>query len=258
VKDFIPRPVILNRVFFLESHGIVYLANPKCASSSIKVALRRLAGETWDSLHSRKGGPFVEDIFDTGSYRLERLQSATVFSVVRNPYRRALSAYTDKVHAFNKVWRKFCLKQGIESKAVTFREFLRMLDGLAPRSMDPHFRPQWLNVLYPTRGTTLLKLEEPEAITLFFHAHGMDWPVHENEARVEVSPLEEAYDGETEALVGKIYADDFRCFGYPLALEQSDAPGDMPPIPADAPSLAERITGRPRRRRVSAARVPGG
>lgn len=255
MKHFIPRPVIRNRVFFLESHGIAYLANPKCASSSIKLALRRLAGDNGDSLHSRKGGPFVEDIFDTGSYRLERLQSATVFSVVRNPYRRVLSAYSDKVHAFNKVWRKFCRKRGVESKVVPFRDFLRTLDGLAPRSIDPHFRPQWLNVLYPTRGTTLLKLEEPEAVTRFFQAHGMGWPVYENQARAELAPLEEAYDGETEALVRKIYAEDFRCLGYPLALEQSGIPGDTPAIPAGAPSLAERITGRPRRRRAGAAAV---
>lgn len=254
----IPRAVVRRRVHFLESHGLAYLANAKCASTSIKLALRRMAGETdIRRIHRVPEGSFVRDILDTDSYDLARLEEATVFSVVRNPYRRALSAYLDKVQPLGRPFRVVCAEAGIEPRAVGFREFLEILDTLPPVRIDPHFRPQWVNVLYPTKDTVLLKLEDPETVTRFFHGHAMAWPIVSNRSPSGSRQLRDYYDAETEALARRLYADDFRYFGYPDSLEQSHLPGAPAVLPARAPRLVDRVTHwRSRDRKRQSERSP--
>lgn len=237
-----PRTDVRRRVHFLENRGLAYLANPKCASTSIKLALRRLEGETGiREVHRKAESAFVRDILDTDSYDLARLEQATVFSVVRNPYRRTLSAYAGKVQNLKPPWLSVCAEAGIEPKPVGFREYLEILCTLPTFRIDPHFRPQWANVLYPTRETILFKLEEPDTITRFFHGHGMEWPILANQGRTGTPRLEDYYDAHTEALVRRLYGDDFRHFGYPDQLDQSRLPGAPAAVPADAPRLVDRI-----------------
>ena len=238
-----PRSVVRRRVHFLESHGLVYLANAKCASTSIKLALRRLAGETdIREVHRVSEGSFVRDVLDADSSDIARLERATVFSVLRNPYRRALSAYVGKVQTVRPPWHAVCAEAGIEPKPVGFLDFLRILDTLPPIRIDPHFRPQWVNVLYPTKDVVLLKLEEPDTLTRFFHGHGMAWPIVANQGRSGSYRLQDHYDAETEALARRLYADDFRYFGYPDSLDQSHLPGEPAVLPEGAPRLVDRVT----------------
>lgn len=246
----IPRRVVRRRVSFLESHRLAYLANPKCASTSIKIALRRLAGEARiQNIHRLAEGSFVSDILDTDSYDMARLEQATVFSAVRNPYRRVLSAYVDKVEDLRPPWLSVCAEAGIEPKSVGFREFLEILGTMPPSRIDTHFCPQWVNVLYPTKDTILLKVEEPDVFARFFHGHGMKWPIHANRGNTRPHRLEDYYDAGTQALVRRLYEDDFGYFGYPPGLDNSLRPGEPAVLPAGAPRLVDRVTHWHSRRR---------
>lgn len=240
----IPRSAVRHRPHYLEEHDLVYLANPKCASSSIKLALREAAGEENiepSRIHAIKDSSFVDNMLDIESYDSARLGSAAVFSVIRNPYTRVVSGYVDKVKNAGITWQNFCARIEIEPKRLSFTEFLRVIKQLEPIDIDPHFRPQWLNVLYPTRGTALLKMEDPESITRFLQGRGITWPRHARPPRRRSLPLENFYDAVTEALVRDIYADDFRYFGYSTSLDLADTPGEPPMLPADAPTILERV-----------------
>jgi hypothetical protein len=237
-----PKTVVRRRVYFLESSGLAYLANPKCASTSIKLALRRSAGETnIRNIHRLAEGSFVSNVLDTDSYDIATLEQAKVFSAVRNPYRRVLSAYIDKVEDLRPPWLSVCAEAGIEPKSVGFREFLEILSSLPPTRINTHFCPQWVNVLYPTKDTILLKLEEPDAIARFFHGHGMKWPIRANQGSTGTHRLEDYYDAETEALARRLYAEDFGYFGYPPGLDDSHLAGEPAMLPAGAPRLVDRV-----------------
>ena len=91
-----------NVMHISRTFNYVYVANPKAACSTLKLVLSKAESNdpdfTPESLHNRKHLPLLTPnklsskeqgaLFD-GSYYL--------FSFVRHPFKRALSAYTDKI-----------------------------------------------------------------------------------------------------------------------------------------------------------------
>jgi hypothetical protein len=137
--------------------GVIYVKNPKAGCSTILLWLDRLhTGEhdtEFSNIHNQHRLPTVGDVgrrnvmqmLQGGAYR---------FSFVRNPLRRFESVYWDKiVHQFRQ-WRPDVLTAlgvDVHSEApVSFERFLGLVEQQDPLTeMDPHWRPQHINLLHP-------------------------------------------------------------------------------------------------------------
>ena len=117
--------------------NIAYLNNAKVACSTIKNSL--LFGRA-KNVHEQFLFPQFNNPF------------AEIFSVVRNPYDRAVSAYIDKVGPDKDhwVWNPFCKRYDLDrNHQISFEDFLDiLLEDENPRSIDQHFRAQSYNLIF--------------------------------------------------------------------------------------------------------------
>lgn len=137
--------------------GYVYISNPKAACSSIKLYLARCWQNNPEftpvSLHKRKHLPF-DDPGKLTNENLERLFNGNyfVFTFVRHPLKRAVSAYGDKIkgNTFQKKEILALLGSNPEElqQPVSFDEFVEAITSQKPEKLNPHWRPQVYN-LYP-------------------------------------------------------------------------------------------------------------
>ena len=75
--------------------------------------------------------------------RWENTEDQFIFTFVRNPYARVLSAYLDKIaHPPEPaVWPPFAARHGLDAPP-SFADFLDLIAGEQIAEMDPHWRPQ--------------------------------------------------------------------------------------------------------------------
>lgn len=189
--------------------GVFYNRVPKAANSTVMVNLaQRKLGRDVASKAAKK-------IFRTPSSlsrsEMVRFPSLYKFTLVRNPYARALSAYLDKVH------RK---AERDPSRAPSFRGFLAQLEqGDLYRNL--HWAPQTSLLLLPL-----------ETYDFIARVENLDSDLRVVLARIEKgegnhSPrsalgnrtgagdlLTRYYDETTRAIVERLYAKDFAAFGY--------------------------------------------
>ena len=120
----------------------IYINNPKCGCSTVRQTLWAAEhalglADAPGSIHTEPDSwPWVDD-----SQRWEHNEQAFVFTLVRNPYARVLSAYLDKIRDPN-VWEPFAARHGLGDTQVSFIEFLRLIADEPPDQMDMHWRPQ--------------------------------------------------------------------------------------------------------------------
>jgi hypothetical protein len=156
LAEFYPGRAVANYIRPLPEHGVVYVKNPKAACSTIMVWLDRIhTGEhdhEFTNVHKQHrlptvrdvGWPTVTDMLSGSAYR---------FTFVRHPMRRFESAYWDKiVYSYNwraEVQRTLGLPEDREA-SLTFEQFLEAVERQDPvRDMNPHWRPQNLNLMHP-------------------------------------------------------------------------------------------------------------
>lgn len=130
----------------------IYLNNPKCACSTIKHSLweAEYAFGMTDAVpgdpHDMTNSPFVRD----GS-RWEHSEREFVFTFVRNPFMRLLSAYLDKiVNNDPSVRGPFEKRHGLNGASITFADFIRLVATESVEQMDQHWRPQTIIVGFGT------------------------------------------------------------------------------------------------------------
>lgn len=145
--------------------NIVYLNNPKVGCSTVKNALwMALSSETAHgsfNVHSIERSPFNDDISD-----LDWLEYTRVFTFMRNPFVRLVSAYLDKIVGQEaEQWKWFVLRYKVPAdKVLPFDDFVRLISDGAPEDLDPHWRPQYINLVYPfVRPNAIGKLERMDA-----------------------------------------------------------------------------------------------
>jgi hypothetical protein len=85
----------------LPQHRLIYVCVPKCASTTIKMALSRLTSRkpgSFDELHKRRFSGLTSPArVGVGRfYRLATSSQTLRFAFVRNPYARLVSAWADK------------------------------------------------------------------------------------------------------------------------------------------------------------------
>lgn len=143
-------------LLLLPEHRTVYVKNPKAACSTILLWMSRIhSGDhaySPENIHVAHGLPPAHEV---GWPRAMRLLSGRGyrFSFVREPMKRLESSYRDKiVLATEELWREpiravLGLAPG---RTPTFEEFLTAIEQQDPVSgMDPHWRPQHVNLMHP-------------------------------------------------------------------------------------------------------------
>lgn len=219
-------------VRYLSPLNLLYLNNPKAGCSTVKYTLwneaDRLSGKKTfrTNAHDRTDDPFVRDIFTMAPELRQRILSAKVFSIVRNPFVRILAAYLDKVGRKTTVWSAFCGKAGLKPNLrkgdVPFPDFLALIAGDADESLDPHFRPQYLNLLLPfSKPHFIFHLEDAALAERFHESIGLELLDRRRYATGSSKRLHDYYDEQSIELVQQKYAEDFRLFGYSRELTEA-------------------------------------
>jgi hypothetical protein len=113
-------------------------------------------------------------------------------------------------------WPKFCKRYTVaEDATVSFVEFLRIISTDDPRLIDPHFCPQYINLLYPIADLDFIgNLEDMDTVTRFLSEHGV--PLHTLARRpTNAATRTDEYFGREEIEIAqRVYAKDFELYGY--------------------------------------------
>lgn len=232
MKEVISRRLVTRQIRYHESLALTYLTNPKAGCTNIKTGLwaqidRNMGVQTLpaggSAPHKLSKSPFVQSVFDRNNIDIDKFARSRFFTVVRNPFTRTLSAYLNKIATGNgnSVWKKFCKRYG--GHTYSFKEFLRMIAADDIEELDPHFRPQYINVLYPFIPFNFVgKLERMADAHAYMASCGIepnsvDQDVSSSVSRNRTGANEKIasfYDEECEAIVRELYRDDFIAFGY--------------------------------------------
>lgn len=124
-----------NFIKYQPNNNIAYLLNPKVACTTIQNSL--LSGE-------------VGNVHDINNFPPYNNPHVPIFTVVRNPFDRVVSAYLDKVASQKDlvVWSNFVTQLGLEvDYSISFEDYLDILLKHPDLSKaDKHFRPQFYNM----------------------------------------------------------------------------------------------------------------
>lgn len=219
---------------------LVYLNNPKAACSTIKATfMRGLAARQGITLD---GAALTAHVHGTSDLRSGGFHQITpgrtrIFTVVRNPYTRVLSAYLDKIvrpEPNSITRRRMALQYGLAPDHVPdFAAFLRLI-AQPGHLLDPHFAPQVANTLPYAFGATVHAFEDlatraPQLSDLM----GAPLQIRQRHATQATAG---ALTDDAAALISALYAEDFDTFGYsrdpalrhapPASVPQVIAPGD--------------------------------
>jgi len=204
--------------------GLIYLYNPKVACTTIQYSLWAGAEAQLGikskriQPHRRAAGPIVANILEHPIFGSTELRAMTCFSVVRNPFLRILSGYLNKIVNQKPVWKRFATEHGIDPAAenhITFTDFLRIIETDCDETINPHFQPQYLNLLLPfSRPNFIGRLENFAEVESFLSERGVATIERKGVATNTSARLHEFYTEEGEAIVARKFADDFRLFGY--------------------------------------------
>jgi hypothetical protein len=220
---------------------LLYLNNPKCGCTTVKHGLwlasdAVLGRNTFNgNVHDRDADPFARDLFRLPVGEREGVRRATVFSVVRNPFARAVSAYVDKVANDPGVWpfflKRFGLKANVGKKELPFADFMRLIAVAHDDLLDGHFRPQHRNLLLPLAKPVFVGFVENMApVGKFLRRHGVAFRNRRMNATHASEQLNRYYDSDSVALVRERYAEDFKRFGYstdPAKAHASPSSGEL-------------------------------
>jgi hypothetical protein len=224
MRAFYPRAELRTRIVALTEFDLVYVKNPKAASSTVLLWLDRLyTGDhsfTTEYAHRDNRLPTAAAIgWDTVSEMLGG--SAFRFTFVREPLSRFESTYYNKL-ARKGIWRPQV--QAIlglprdRNSPVTFEQFLSAVEQQDPLEMDLHWRPQHLNLMHPLVSYDLVGHVETFDRDIATILRQVPLPEVTVESRnvSRSKPRDSVYDGRPDLVrrVQRIYATDFELYGY--------------------------------------------
>lgn len=205
-----------------EAAGIIYLNNPKVACSTVKGSLwKAISPDTYTRaapVHDLAASPLTNRIKDPGW-----VQGARIFTFVRNPYARIVSAYANKIQRRSSdAWGWFVKRYGVDpERDLSFAEFLEIISGDDARDLDPHWRPQYINTLHPfvePNFTGFLEHMDEDLPRVFSGLLGYRDFAFERHARhrtgADARVVEMLADPWLKDRVEALYERDFDYFGY--------------------------------------------
>lgn len=233
------EPPLINTVIcYAPQLPHIYVSNQKAACSTVKNSLlSKIFGKGSDqindlSLHRRSTGPFARPFFQYNPKAMAEAARLPMFTVVRNPYVRLLSAYLNKLRPDNPIATRFCRRYFLDPDQIELLSFRQLLEVIAtehPRRVDPHFRAQYINTLiFHVDFEFIGAVEEMGMVAGYLAGYDtelVDWIDHATGAAEQ---LERYYDDNAVDLVRRIFAEDFDIFGY----SRDIATAGEPPRPA--------------------------
>jgi hypothetical protein len=218
---------IKSRILYAPEISVAYLKNQKVGCSSVTKSLwlridelRKASTFREDFLHNRREAPFCRDLREIASFGIDRFLASEFFSVVRNPYTRTLSCYLEKFadpRSNPDVRFQFADRFGLPHDAVpSFRTFLDLVTAEDPQTLNAHYCPQWVNLLYPLPvGIDFIgHFERFGEVSSFLRRHGATLEVVNRHATGAAHRIADYYGPKETALVRDYYALDFELYGY--------------------------------------------
>lgn len=226
VRDALGTQRIRHAFLLSRTDGYLYVSNPKAACSTLKLYLSRceLRHPDYkpDSVHRRKCLPHPHPIKLAPDAREALLDDDVfVFSFVRHPIARVLSAYADKIcgRAQQKAGILRALGRDPEdrSQEVSFDAFVGVIADQPPMDLNPHWRPQVHNLvpdLLPYDFIGRVERFGADLEVLQARLGLPDYPMTtRNRKGGRVDP-EALMTPELEAKLTRLYQRDFEAFGY--------------------------------------------
>ncbi len=227
----LPLSLVDSRIAVDTHARFVYYRIPKAANSTVTWSLYRTAGghET-DGIECAKASAFAHPGELSPELAEEAATAFCHFTVVRNPFIRAASAYLDKIAGAEPQARRVARTLGKPAEALQFKDFLDFLEQgsglrrnahwapqvdlipsplerlayIAPTEELDRALPQLLRTLYPDRTPRVERYEHKQT------GSGRDTRTTSR----AVERLAELYDGEALERVARLYRRDFEAFGY--------------------------------------------
>ncbi len=229
VNNLIRNGSYFTRVFFiLPEKKVLYLSVSKAGNTSIKASMYAIPERSdYRLVHrSMRGQDRCKKIS-----QLDQYPDYFKFTFVRNPFRRLISCYENKMHADRaKVGKMINMLiydhylMGFLSKDHGFRHFARRVCMIPDRLADRHFVSQSMDVL-DANGNLLVdyvgKLEHMERdYAPLRQKYGFQPLLHYNKAKKAKQNWMDYYDLETARRVYRRYETDIKVFKYQDAYEE--------------------------------------
>ena len=226
VRNICDHGCSLSRVYFvMHDKKLIYVANSKVASSSIKASMLHL--EPQESYHEVHRAARRYDN-DEMNIRRDAYPGFFRFTFVRNPFRRVLSCYENKYHTDKETrsavspdlyYDDYLL--GYIKKDRGFPTFVRRISRIPSFLSDRHFVNQ--SYLLSEKGVPVYdfwgKMEElPEAYENIRKKYNLGELPHYNKATNR--NWMDAYDEKTARIVYKMYRRDIEEYGYEEEAQQ--------------------------------------
>lgn len=195
--------------------NISYIRMPKSGSTSLSYAMLKAIYPGINSIPLD-----ASEINFLTDANLRRSVSAVdnndiFFSVVRNPFARIASVYKDYIASSSRenVFEDYLF--GILARGLSFKEFVKRVDGIPDLLKEPHIKPQHHFIDYYRRknpNIVVLKLEKPDEISSFLNIYTLEMPL----LNASLSPYDyrELYDLEVFEMVSRVYRTDLKMFKY--------------------------------------------
>lgn len=229
LRAYFPDGKWHTRIHPLPDHGIVYVKNAKVATSTTLLWLHRLHTGKHDylpagiSIHFENQVPTADDVGRaTAAHMLDG--DAYRFTFVRDPIHRVESAYLNKIveAADGLKGRRRRIQRLLDQptdpdRVPTFEEFITVLTLEDPIAMDPHWRPQHLNLMHPLVTYDHIGRLETYADDLATITEQAGLPHVPVEAQNTTPPRRDSlFDGQPALLATarEVYAQDFELYGY--------------------------------------------
>ncbi len=225
VKQYYSHVSARRHLLPLPDHRLIYVKNPKSGSSTVLVWLDRIHTGDLDfelqRVHQEHRLPTIRDV---GRAQVLRMLSGEAyrFSFVREPLRRLESVYRDKMFHDLDFRRKVAPSMDLPADPdvpVTFEQFLDAVEQQDPLTeMNPHWRPQHINLLHPLVAYDHVgRLESFEADLARIQEEAALPRVPIKSRNVSSRPCADSvYDGRRDLVrrVEQLYATDFELYGY--------------------------------------------
>jgi len=233
VYSHIPVQDIVYAVHISLRFKYIYTITPKCACSTLRLALRRLELDERHAdnvemklIHSREYSPTLTPRQVSSFKALVERSDFFKFCVVKDPYVRLLSSYLDRIER-NKPEKASVLSAlGYEGMPIdtpiSFDQFVRFVCSQSIECMNPHWRVQYYQSLQGgikydfvgkvetfTRVIQALESNVSASIRSYLPAR----PLNQTLAR---DRLQEFYTHDLVRLVNSTFEIDFKTFGYEM------------------------------------------
>lgn len=198
-----------NNLVYYKKLNLIYISNPKVASSSINKIIQKKIGiknieltQTWKNKTQLEITP--KKVINTDCFK---------FTFVRNPFDRIVSFYCNQVRKdIGTINFRFPF---IIEKNMSFKQFVKGISKIPDSIAEQHFRSQY-DLIYYKKKPLVQYIGKFETLE-------KDFEIIRKKFKLEKLPklnssnknrFEEYYDLETAKLVYKRYIKDFKIFGY--------------------------------------------